>query len=118
MEYTTVTISRDGQKDLEFEGIELASSSDWKQQGPNNSRFSRFGLYRTEGGKYVIHRENISHWAGEENDSIAEIFDSAAALVADGENEYGGYADTFKALILEAAEKDEAFKGLMTERLE
>lgn len=111
-------VTRDGQKDLEFEGVLLASTSTQEHQGPNNTRWNEAALYKTKGGKYVLHREYITRWQGEDGDETAEVYDTVEDLVANITDADGGISNMYKQLVEEAAEDDDAFKGVMVERIE
>ncbi len=108
---------RDGQKDLEFEGVELASVDNRSHQGEKESRWTELALYRTRGGKYVLHRKDRTCWQGEEDSETAEVFDTVSDLV-DEITEEGGVGNLYKELIEEAAKEDDALDDVLVERIE
>jgi hypothetical protein len=117
-EMGNIKIRRDNMKDLVFKGVELGSASSRTINGPGQNRYSNLSLYKTEGGKYVFHNEYITHWQGESDTSEAEVFDTAEDLINDLIGPDGEVSELRKELIEEAAKHDDAFKGVLVERIE
>ena len=77
-------------KDLVFNGEEIASTSTRTTYGDSQNRYSCVTLYKTESGKYILLEENISHWQGESNSQNALILDSLDEVSAHfTDHEYG-----------------------------
>ena len=70
------TLRRDGMMDLEITGERLAFVSDQRTSGDTNDRFTERTVYKTAGGKYVIHHEYITMWQNESGNSSVKVFDT------------------------------------------
>jgi hypothetical protein len=65
-----ITIQRDGEKDLEFSGELIAkghtneddSSYYWSAE---SGRWSKYDLYKTDSGKFVLSVKHFSRWQGD-----------------------------------------------------
>lgn len=110
-----IRLHRDNQKDLVFNGEEIASTSSKWISGQDQTRWTEYTLYRTAGGKYVLQRVYITRWQGESGSEEAEIFDDADAL---GEHIGGEISNTEYALIAEAAKKCPELESLIVEEIE
>ncbi len=110
------TIRRDGKKDFVFTGVKLGSSSDYENQGPQNSRWHEIEMYKTNAGKYVVAQCYVTCWQGEEDSRRADVCESAAEVLEllswEDEESNAGLSDLAKEALVEAAENDSAFKGL------
>lgn len=71
-------LTRDGERDLEFEGERLASVSSHHYQGPRNTRWTEIRIYRTQAGKLVVAATNRTRWEGERDTFNAVICESSA----------------------------------------
>jgi hypothetical protein len=111
-------IHRDGMKDLVFKGLELGSACSRTINGPGQNRYSTLTIYRTGGGKYVYHDEYTTHWQGESGASEAEVYDTAEDLINDLIGADGEVSELKKDLIKSASAEDEAFIGILEERIE
>lgn len=117
-ELEEIKIHRDGMKDLVFKGLELGSACSRTINGPGQNRFSTLTIYRTAGGKYVYHNEYTTHWQGESGSSEAEVYDTAEDLLDDLIGANGEVSELEKKLIKDASAEDEAFIGVLAERIE
>jgi len=111
-------IRRDNMKDLVFKGVELGSACSRAINGPGQNRYSTLTIYRTAGGKYVFHNEYTTHWQGESDTSEAEVYDTAEDLINELIGPGGDVSELRKELIEEAGAEDEAFVGVLVERIE
>lgn len=105
------SIERDGQKDLKFKGVKLASVDN---QRHDDTRWTEKELYRTDGGKYVYVVVNKTRWQGETDTHEAYVFADADALrseIADGPE----MAGLTRELLTDAALSDDALDGLTEE---
>jgi hypothetical protein len=67
-------IKRDGLRDLTFRGELLAEGSSHSHQGDRQNRWNEIHVYRTKGGKLVLHREYFTCWQGEHGASTADAY--------------------------------------------
>lgn len=72
----TFTLPRTGNRQLQFEGEELASADSSVRGGNDSTRHHELALYRTIGGKYVIAIGYRTRWQGEHNHDAAIVCDS------------------------------------------
>jgi hypothetical protein len=66
--FKTITVRRDGEKDLRFEGVELGWSTSARGDAPNADkvhRWKEYHLYRTKAGNYVCQKTYLTERAGE-----------------------------------------------------
>ncbi len=72
------TIRRDGERDIKFTGIKLASTSSSNNTASSYysgqvGRWAKLALYKTQGGKYVCESIGYTQWQGEHNRHKAAI---------------------------------------------
>ncbi len=115
------TVPRDGQRNLTFRGEIIADHSGRFHNGKEASRFTMLTLYKTQGGKYILHSEYITYWQGEDSRDQAEICETPAevfaALTRDDSGEGSGLSWLEKALLEEAEKCDPAFEGILSEEI-
>lgn len=80
-EYKQIVLVRNGDRNLRFQGKEIASASTWKHYGPDQNRFTNLTVYQTKGGKYVLRNEYVTRWQGENGTSQADIYESIEDLM-------------------------------------
>jgi len=88
-EMEEIVVKRDGERDLAFVGRLIASESTRTNNGPNNSRWNDYSVYRTKSGKYVFADEFTTLWQGEDDQANAGVFNSLEELFKYLENTYG-----------------------------
>lgn len=113
-----ITIQRDNMKDLTFEGWELAESSNRRFEGPGQNRYTTLTIYKTKGGKYVLLEEYRTHWQGEDDRTTAEVYANIDDLLDRLIGDDGTVSEMRKELIKGAAAADEAFQGVLVERID
>jgi len=118
-----ITVRRDGDRDLEFIGVELGSGSfgtggtsgyscDW-------NRGTDVTIYRTQGGRYVVAVRQWSCWQGERDAHRATACDTAADVLAWLIEDAGGQLGRASKEALEAAAaSDEDLAAVLTEWIE
>jgi hypothetical protein len=77
----TITVERDNDADLRFEGEQIASASSHHFEGPQNTRWTELTLYKTKGGRLVCSKTGCTRWLGERTRHSAHVVDNEAALV-------------------------------------
>jgi hypothetical protein len=77
----TITVERDNDADLRFEGEQIVSVSSHHFEGPQNIRWTELSLYRTKGGRLVCSETGCTRWQGERTRHSAHVVDNEAALV-------------------------------------
>jgi len=117
-EMKKIRLQRDDKKDLVFEGVELAESSNRRFEGPGQNRYTTLTLYKTKGGKYVLLDEYRTHWQGEDDRITAEVYDTVDDLLEELIGPDGEVSEMKKELIRSAAAEDEAFQGVLDERID
>lgn len=60
-----ITLQRTGDRPLKFQGELLAETSSYQHNGPSNTRWHEFALYRTGAGTYVCAIGYRTRWQGE-----------------------------------------------------
>lgn len=75
----TITLTRTGDRPLEFEGAEVASADTRQTQGPCENRWWNLALYRADSGKYVLHIGYRTQWQGEHATDTVYVADDAAS---------------------------------------
>lgn len=61
----TFTLDRSGQAPLQFTGELLSESDGLRQANKEHTRFHNVSIFRTQGGKYVLHICYETRWQGE-----------------------------------------------------
>jgi hypothetical protein len=112
------TVTRDGQKDLRFSGELLAEVNNKWVAGKDNSRWHELSLYKTAGGKYVLHEVFRTQWQGEIDRHGAAVYGTAEEVLDTLTCEDGGLSELDKKLLQRAARVEPAFAGLWVEALE
>ena len=117
------TVTRDGDRDLEFAGVELGAGSfgtggtsgfarDW-------TRGTNVTIYRTAGGRYVVGVKQWSAWEGEGDVHRAAVCETPADVLAWLIEDAGGQLGHASKEALEAAAAEDAgIAGILTERIE
>jgi hypothetical protein len=77
----TITVERDNDAELRFEGEQIASASSHHFEGPQNIRWTELTLYRTKGGRLVCSKTGCTRWQGERTRHSAHVVDNEEALV-------------------------------------
>lgn len=114
----TITLRRDGRKDLRFVGEQLAKVSTRFVSGQEQSRWVELGLYNAAEGSYVVSEVSRTLWQGETDSyratvcgDVGEVYDAL----------YNHHHDTLsraaKKLLNKAAEEDQAFEKVVVEEL-
>lgn len=120
-ELKEIIVKRDGEKDLRFNGVALASVSNRWVAGQEQTRWTEITVYQTESGKYVIAWEFITLWQGEENSYRAKVCERVAEVTAElmGNNPEGQafFSDMAKELIGELAKSNEEFREQLFEEV-
>ena len=110
-----ITIRRDGDRDLEFEGVELGSGS----MKTGTGRGTDVHIYRTTGGRYVVAVRAWTQWQGEHDSHRAGVCDNAAEVISWLIEDAGGQLGRASKEALEAASlEDEGIAGVLTERVD
>jgi hypothetical protein len=99
-----LTVCRDEEPDLIFEGVEIATASSLSHSGPNNTRWTELTLYRTASNRYVVERIGRTRWEKET--------DSYEALVTQEEKHFPGIDGEAGAGSLDSSAQDEIKKFL------
>lgn len=106
-------IERDRGEDIAFEGEELAQISDRWVGGKEQSRWTKYALYKTESDRYVLYEAFKMGREGQVVNKRASVFRSAEE-VADwviGDDDI--VSNLKKRLFENAAHRDDAFRGLV-----
>jgi len=106
-ELETFTVTRDGDRDLEFQGERIASVSDHSHEGSKQNRWTEIRAYRTDADRIVVQITRRTCWQGEQDTFTAGAFDTPAA-VRDFmvEQEGGVFSDLAKEALTEAGFAD------------
>ena len=105
----TITLHRDENRDLRFEGKQIAS-----QCGRNDgsTRWTNRTLYRAKSGQLIFHEEHMTQWQGESDRNHVFVYTDLDGLLFD----LDGFPDWLYALLHEAGFDDELVEDL--ERLD
>jgi hypothetical protein len=118
IEMEKIRVTRDGERDLSFNGVELANVEDRiLSNGRDQNRWTEMHLFKTAAGKYVLARVRRTIWQGEEDHYSGSVFNKPDELPALFEGEDGILTDLVKELVHDAAEQDEVFKDLLVETI-
>lgn len=77
-ELLTVTVRREGQRDLRFKGVALADA----RSGLRNGRQIAYRVFRTEAGKIVAIKEGLSMWLCEHDRAEVQVYDKLDEVAA------------------------------------
>ena len=73
-----IRLERTGQLDLEFEGKEVASASEYQSHGDRQNRYHMWTLYKTgstvKSCEYVLQEVYVTRWQGEDGSSSLYTF--------------------------------------------
>ena len=79
-----VRITRTGQLDLEFEGQEIATGSEYRSNGERQNRYNEWTLYgmgeSVKSCNYLLHEQYITRYQGEESTSRVYVFDTLESV--------------------------------------
>lgn len=98
------SIERTGLGPVEFEGVQLATSTTRTDSRP---RWSEFELYRTTAGKYVVVILGCSSLAGEDTIRTVKVARNAAQAVRALVSKSGRLSYPAETLLETAAEEDD-----------
>lgn len=88
---TTHEISRDGDRALRFTG-ELIGEGETGSGGQGRhdwTRGVRIRIFRTNGGKYIIHHHTWSRWIGEGNHNDVQVCDTVDEILDAFRDDWG-----------------------------
>lgn len=77
-----ITLKRTGKPPLRFRGELIEESDGERQRGKENTRWHELGVYRTEGGKFVLRIAYRTRWQGELDRDDAVILDRPEKVAA------------------------------------
>lgn len=112
-----VTLARDGDLPLSFEGEEIAAASSEDARKP---RWSEYVLYRTRSGTWVLSSSGCSRLPGEVVKHRAKVCLTPEAVVTALQRNGDGYAylpDVAMALLGRAAEADPRLAAVAVEEV-
>ncbi len=92
------TIERRGQKDLIFEGKKIGEAKNRMVAGDDQTRWTEYGLYETEGGKLVLVKVNHTRWQGEQTTVETNIFENETEIKEFADGKKGLLIDLVKAV--------------------
>ena len=78
-----IIVERDDNTDLRFLGAEIAHVTSEKPDGPSSKRWTELTLYKTDSGKYVVHKVGVSLLDGENDKHSGFVCDTTADVVAE-----------------------------------
>ena len=91
-EYEKITLYRNGQEPLSFEGKQIGFGSNRLPRTQHefaSSRWTQATLFETSEGKYVLYSEHISLWQNEPSRRETRIYDSLTGVFEGFRQEYG-----------------------------
>lgn len=74
-------VERDNAPALKFKG-ELVASATSKHPYNDGGRWTNLYLYKTAGGKFICHQENVTCWQGERDKHKADVCSTNAEIIA------------------------------------
>ncbi len=105
-EFKEHKIERRGQKDLVFEGRKIGEARNRMIAGDDQTRWTEYGLYQTEGEKLVLKKINHTRWQGEQTTKEVNVFENEEKLKEFADEKKGLLIDLIKA-VFEFEEKIE-----------
>lgn len=75
-------LERTGACPVVFEGSVVARSTGRRLGGKDHNRYHDITIYKTVGGRHVVHIEYITQWEGELNFSDVEVVDEPVEVTA------------------------------------
>jgi hypothetical protein len=100
-ETQTFTLTRDGQRDVRFEGWLLAEVDNETLRGERQWRWTELSLYKTKGGKFVLAIDGITQWQGKDSHDVY-ICDSEKAVITALTEHFCALEDLAKELLAKA----------------
>jgi EXLDI family protein len=91
-------LKRTDTKNLSFKGWKLSSSSTWRE---GDSRWMEFALYKTTGGRFVVHASRMTAWQGERDFYEAFVAKTIPDVLQKVADDYfsGEMSDALKDLV-------------------
>lgn len=77
-EYQSFTLTRTGDRPLQFTGEIIAEAGGRLHAGQEQNRWHEIRVYRTVGGKYVLAVEYCTCWQGEDGHHHSSVHDTTA----------------------------------------
>lgn len=74
-------LERTNGRSVKFNGEEIAGAGGKWRNGKEQTRWSTLTLYRTKGGKYVLHQEYVTMWQGEDSTSQVTVCDNPISVI-------------------------------------
>jgi hypothetical protein len=111
-------LKNDGARNVRFTGDLVGEAGGAWHNGREQNRFTKLSLYRTTSGKFVLYKEYITRWQGEECQDSVYRFETAAEVYAHFEDADGRLGRIDKELLEDAAKVDGDFAALLVEEVE
>ena len=110
-----ITVRRDGDRDLSFEGVLLGSGS----METGTGRGTDVSLFKTKSGKYVVSVRAWTAWEGEHDSHRAGVCDTAEVVLDWLVQDAGGQLGRASKEALEsAAKEDDGIAAVVVERVD
>ena len=75
-----ILLERTNEPDLQFTGHEIAAATTHTREGPNNTRYTNYTLYKTsediKSCKYILYTQNITLWVNEQSNHKTNTFNN------------------------------------------
>ncbi len=111
----TFTVRRDGDRDLEFTGVQLGAGA----MDTGTGRGTDVTIYRTAGGRYVVGVRAWTAWQDERDSHRAGVCEDAAQVLAWLRQDAGGIlGQASKDALEDAAQHDEELAAVLVERVD
>lgn len=76
-----ITLERDNNRDVRFNGEKIATVSSREISGPGSNRWTELHLYRTAAGRLICHEVGRTQWQGEHDRHAVHIADDGDGLI-------------------------------------
>jgi EXLDI family protein len=111
-------LKNDSGKNVRFTGELIGKGGGRWQNGREQNRWTVLKLYRTEKGKFVLHKEYITQWQGESCSDKVSVFSTAQEVYDHLLDEDDQLGRVDKELLEDAAKHDSDFENVLTEEIE
>ena len=103
---TTYTLTRDGERDLRFDGVRIGAADSKWSDGTEGTRWTELELYQTVPEPYYCYVLSVvgrTQWQGERNRYCAYVCNDEAAVIAALEDDNDGALGWLVKELLQAA---------------